>query len=246
MSKSETTRRYVLYFIGIYFVAMGLALIITSGLGTSPISTWAYVMSRNTPLTVGTYTFIINMAMVTGQILILRHHGLRKQKYNILLQIPFSFIFSAFIDTNVFLARQLFSLFQCESAWGNYGISLAFLAIGCLIQSYGVLLEVRPGVTMMSAEAFVYYICGRWEKEFGTMKVGFDVSMVSLAALFGLGFTLTPEHIADKGILQCCLDGILGSIREGTVIAALSVGRLVKLFARHAGWMDRFMMGKSC
>ena len=241
MIKTELTRRYLIYFFGIYFVAMGLALIITSGLGTSPISTWAYVMSRNTPLTVGTYTFIINMAMITGQILILRHHGLRKQKYNILLQIPFSFIFSAFIDTNVFLVRQFYSLLQTESIWTNYGISFCFLIIGCIIQSYGVLMEVRPGVTMMSAEAFVYYICGRWEKEFGNMKVGFDVSMVSLAAIFSLGFALTPEHIADKGVIQCIVDGILGSIREGTVIAALSVGRLVKLFAKHSGWLDRFM-----
>ena len=39
-------------------------------------------------------------------------------------------------------------------------------------------MEVRPQVTMMSAEAFVYYVSRRWQQEFGKVKVWFDCSLV--------------------------------------------------------------------
>lgn len=53
----------------------------------------------------------------------------------------------------------------------NYGMSIALLLTGCMIQSIGVVLELKPKVAMMSAEAFVKYASRRYNKEFGKFKV---------------------------------------------------------------------------
>ena len=55
-----------------------------------------------------------------------------------------------------------------------YLVQMSFLLVGIGIQSVGLVLEVRPQVTMMSAEAFVYYVSRRWQQEFGKVKVWFD------------------------------------------------------------------------
>jgi uncharacterized membrane protein YczE len=219
MKKKELLRRYLTYIAGLYILAMGLALIITSSLGTSPISTWAYVMSRNTPLSVGTYTFIINMVLILGQCLVLRHRGLRKQLVNIALQVPFSFVFSTFIDLNLWLVEPLGS--------AHYALCLLLLLLGCLVQSVGVVFEVKAGVTMMSAEALVYYVCYRFQREFGKVKVRFDVGMVLFALLCSLCFH--PN-----------LQGVLTAVREGTVIAALCVGQIVRFISPRMEWITRW------
>jgi hypothetical protein len=222
MKKKELLRRYIVYIVGLYILSVGLSLIINSGLGTSPISTWAYVMSRNTVLSVGTYTFIINMAMILGQCLILRHRGLRQQLVNIALQIPFSFVFSTFIDLNLWLTHPLVT----SHYWG----CLLLLVAGCLVQSVGVVMEVKAGVTMMSAEAFVYYICYRFSREFGKVKVRFDVSMVLFALLCSLLF-------------QPNLNGVLTAVREGTVVAALGVGQIVRRISPRMEFLTRWCKG---
>ena len=47
----------------------------------------------------------------------------------------------------------------------NYITSIALLLLGCLIQSIGVVLEIKPQVAMMSAEGFVNYAARRYNKE---------------------------------------------------------------------------------
>ena len=55
----EIFKRYLVFVIGLYFLAAGIVLIIRSALGTTPISSINYVLSLNSPLSLGTCTFII-------------------------------------------------------------------------------------------------------------------------------------------------------------------------------------------
>lgn len=126
----------------------------------------------------------------------------RQDTIEILLQLPFSFIFSAFIDFNMALTSNLHP--------DNYGISIALLLTGCMIQSIGVVLELKPKVAMMSAEAFVKYASRRYNKEFGKFKVCFDVTLVTLAVILSL-------------LLSQCIEGV----REGSLIAACITGYIV-------------------
>ncbi|ROS97981.1 hypothetical protein EEL40_06020 [Muribaculaceae bacterium Isolate-083 (Janvier)] len=194
--------RYAVFIIGLYFLTLGVVLIIRSSLGTSPISSFSYVLSLNTPLTLGMATFILNMLLIAGQFWFLRGIGTRRDYMEIMMQIPFSLLFSAFLDINMYLFRGM----TPES----YAGALAFLAVGCLIQAFGVVLEIKPNVVAMSGEGFVKYAARRFGKDFGRVKVMVDVGLVLLAVVTSLAMT----------------HSIIG-VREGTLVAALGVGLLV-------------------
>lgn len=50
-------KKYLVFVFGLYFLAAGIVLIIHSALGTTPISSVNYVLSLNSPLSLGTCTF---------------------------------------------------------------------------------------------------------------------------------------------------------------------------------------------
>lgn len=202
MGMKDVCKRYLVFIIGLYFLAAGIVLIIRSALGTTPISSVNYVLSLNSPLSLGTCTFLINMVLILGQFWLIRKNRTRQDIIEILLQLPFSFIFSAFIDFNMTITNSL----HPES----YGMSIALLLTGCMVQSIGVVLELKPKVAMMSAEAFVKYASRRYNKEFGKFKVYFDVTLVTFAVLLSL-------------LLSQCIEGV----REGSLIAACITGYIV-------------------
>lgn len=208
MKNNGLLTRYAIFVIGLFFLSAGVALIVRSSLGTTPISSVNYVVSINTPLTLGICTFIINMLLIAGQFLILGSRRSRRDTIEILLQIPFSFLFGAFIDLNMWLTSSLHP--------SGYMMAIGILLIGCLVQSIGVVFEIKPKVAMMSAEAFVMYASRRWQKPFGKLKVAFDISLVTSAVLLSL-------------LLSHRIEGI----REGSIIAASLTGFIVTFLARH-------------
>ena len=86
--------RYILFIVAVIVQASGIALVVKSLLGTSPISSLPYVISLASPFTLGQMTFAINMLLVLGQYLLLRRAFDNIQ----FLQIPVTLIFSWFID----------------------------------------------------------------------------------------------------------------------------------------------------
>ena len=74
----EIFKRYLVFVIGLYFLAAGIVLIIRSTLGTTPISSINYVLSLNSPLSLGTCTFIINMVLILGQFWLIRKNRTRQ------------------------------------------------------------------------------------------------------------------------------------------------------------------------
>lgn len=212
-------KRYLVFVLGLYFLAAGVVLIVRSALGTTPISSINYVMSLNTPLTLGTCTFIINMLLIVGQFWLIRGRGSRQDVMEILLQIPFSFIFSAFIDFNMVLASDIHPV--------NYAASIGLLLIGCIIQSVGVVLELKPRVAMMSAEAFVKYTSSRYNREFGRTKVCFDITLVTLAVLTSLAFTQTIEGVREGSLIAACLTGYIVSFLNHKIMTRKNLYRLV-------------------
>lgn len=220
MDKTETLRRYVIYTFGLYVFSLGIALVARSTLGATPVSSWAFTMSRHTPLSYGTYSFLIHLVMIAYQLIILYGHGLKKEYINVLLQLPFSFLFGAFLDINMFLTSSLCpqDVIQCY----------VLLAIACLIHAFGVFLQVCAKVTMMSAEAFVYYTCQRWDLKFWKTKIKFDLSMVMLA-------------IATSLVFDFSLLSVTSAVREGTAIDALFVGRIYKFYAKRITIINKFI-----
>lgn len=93
-------------------------------------------------------------------------------------------------------------------------MKLGLLLISIVIIGFGVALGVIANAILNSPEAFMKVISDITKKDFGTIKVIFDVSWVSLAIVLSLVF----------------FEGQLVGIREGTVISAVLVGIVVKFF----------------
>lgn len=212
METTEIVKRYFVYILGLYVFSFGIALVARSTMGATPVSSWAYTMSRHTTLSYGTYSFLIHLAMIMYQFIILIGYGIKKEWFNILLQIPFSFLFGLFLDLNMYLTDciQPTSVFTC----------LAVLCVACMIHALGVFLQVSANVSMMSAEAFVYYTCRRWNLQFWKTKIKFDVSMVLLTVFTSLAFSFSIQSVTT-------------AVREGTVIDALLVGRIYHFYTKH-------------
>lgn len=195
--------RYIIFLIGLFVNSLGVSLITKANLGTSPISSIPYVLSLNFPLTLGNFTIIFSLLLIFLQLLILRKNF--KPEYY--LQIPVSILFGYFIDFTMILL----AFVQPES----YPSKIIYLLIGCVILGFGVYIEVLADVVMLPGESFVRAIVQTWNREFGSTKVCFDVSMAVIAAV--LSFVLAHR-----------LDGV----REGTVIAALLVGFIARQFGK--------------
>lgn len=217
MEIREILKKYSVFITGLYFLAVGIVLIVRSALGTTPISSVNYVLSLNSPLSLGTWTFIINMFLIAGQFWIIRKYKSRQDTIEILLQLPFSFLFSAFIDLNMALTSNLHP--------SGYISSMALLLTGCIVQSIGVVLELKPKVAMMSAEAFVKYASRHYNKEFGKFKVYFDITLVSVAVLISLLFTQSVEGVREGSLIAACITGYIVSFLNQKVMTRKTLYR---------------------
>ena len=201
MTKKELSKRYLFFIIGLFISSTGISFTTKAMLGISPISGVPYVLSLGLPLTLGTFTFLYNTLFIVGQIIILGREFDKMQ----LIQFPVLILFGYFID----LTMSLLSVFHL----GSYLQQMLFLLIGCVILAFGISMQVTANVVILSGEALIKVIATKLGKEFGIVKVCFDTTMVILTCIISLSMLHRIE-----------------GIREGTVIAALLVGFIVRYF----------------
>ena len=205
MDKKEIAKRYGLLVIGLFFAALGVAFTKRGELGVSPISSVANVLSNQfTDLTLGSWLILWNCVLILGQILLLRRNFQPIQ----FLQIPLSFLFGWFTDFGMWLVSFLPVQF--------YAVRLLMVLVGIVVLGFGITLSVIANQIMNSGEAFVKAISDVTQKEFGTIKVGFDVACVVIALVLSLLF----------------FEGSIVGTREGTILSALFTGFVVKFFSR--------------
>lgn len=205
MTKTEITKRYILFIISLFFAAIGVAFTKHGELGVSPTSSVANILScKFDSLSLGTWLIIWNCMLIVGQIAILRKNFQIIQ----LLQVPLSFLFGWFTDLGMWLV----SFIPADS----YPVRFIIVIIGIIILGFGVSLSVIANVIMNSAEAFIKAVSDTVHKEFGNVKIVFDVCCVILAVILSLVF----------------FDFTIVGTREGTIIAAFLTGIVVKFFSR--------------
>lgn len=203
MSKSEIAKRYLLFIISLFFSALGVAFTKHGELGVSPISSVANVMSYKFPsLSLGTWLVIWNCILIAGQIIILR----RKFQPIQLLQVPLSFVFGWFTDFGMWLMSFI--------PVNTYFMRIMMVAAGIVILGFGISLSVIADVIMNSGEAFVKAVSDTLSKDFGNVKIAFDVSYVIISIVLSLLF----------------FEFTVVGTREGTIISALFTGIVVKFF----------------
>ena len=208
MNKKELCKRYILFIISLFVAALGVAVTKKGELGVSPISSVANVLSiKFTILSLGNWLIVWNCLMILGQIVLLRG----KFQWIQLLQIPLSFLFGYFTDFGMWMLSGI----QPQAYWFRAILVIA----GTVILGFGVSLSVMANVIMNSGEAFVKAVADTIHKEFGNVKIGFDI--------FCVLFSLILSVLFFNGMIQGC--------REGTIFAAVCTGLVVKYSCRLIG-----------
>ncbi|MBR5273342.1 MAG: YitT family protein [Clostridia bacterium] len=205
MKKKEIIKRYILFIVGLFFLAIGVALTRLASLGMAPLTSIANVLSIYfTRVTIGNWLIILNCIFIAAQILILR----KKFRLIQLMQIPLSVFFGYFTDFGVWLVSSIPN--------NTYAMKFALLIVGMIVISFGVSLTVIADVILNSGEALVKAISDTLNKNFGNVKVFVDISYVLTTCILSL------IMFGDK---------IIG-IREGTLISAVCMGLIVKFFCK--------------
>ena len=94
MKNSDKLKRYSMFIAGVIFSALGISLITKAGLGTSPITSLAFVLTFIFPHSLGEFTMLVNTVMFLIQAALLGKAFGKVQ----LLQLPAALLFSACID----------------------------------------------------------------------------------------------------------------------------------------------------
>ena len=209
MTKTSFNKAYLLrciaFIIGLFFSGLGVAITKKGELGVSPVSSIANVMSiRFDSLTIGNWLIVTNVVLIIGQILILG----KNFKLFQLLQLPLSFLFGYFTDIGVWMIKSI--------PVNAYPLRLFCAVFGTAVLALGIVIQIKANIIMNSGEAFVKAISDTYKKDFGTVKVIFDVSFVTISIILSLLF----------------FGGKIVGTREGTVIAAIINGLFIKLYLK--------------
>lgn len=211
--KTELIKRYIFLLTGLFVNGLGVSFITKAGLGTSPITSIPYTLSLGFTPTVGMFTLVFNIFLVILQVILLR----RNFQLQNLLQLPIIALFSFFID----LTMSLLGFMQPET----YAMKVVSLIVGCLILGFGVFMEMVANVAMLPGEATVRAVSDVFSTDFGKTKIAFDSSMTVIAAI--LSFIMFRH-----------LDGV----REGTIVAAILVGFIARLFKKYIGGIEKILI----
>ncbi len=211
--KTELIKRYIFLLAGLFVNGLGVSFITKAGLGTSPITSIPYTLSLGFTPTVGMFTLVFNIFLIILQVILLR----RNFQLQNLLQLPIIALFSFFID----LTMSLLGFMQPET----YAMKVVSLIVGCLILGFGVFMEMAANVAMLPGEATVRAVSDVFSTDFGKTKIAFDSSMTVIAAI--LSFIMFRH-----------LDGV----REGTIVAAILVGFIARLFKKYIGGIEKILI----
>jgi len=203
VSAEVWARRLLIYIFGLFLLSLGVAFSIKSGLGVSPVTSFPYALSLVLDLDVGLMSTIVFSFYVLLQILLLRRDFQLKN----LFQLVIASLFGYFIS----LSNTIIMPLSPE----GYLAELAFLGISLVFIAVGILFYLTANVIPMPGEGLVLSLQKVSKVAFSRVKILFDVTSVSLA-----------------GILLIFFYGNVVGLREGTVIAALGVGKLIGVFSK--------------
>ena len=199
MKKNKWIARVVAYAIGLLILAFGVAFSVNSNLGVSPANSFPYVVSLIINQKMGNCVTVIFICYILMQILILR----KDFQWINLSQILFSTLFGKFVD----FAKLVLDGF----CFPTYAGRLLMLAISIVLIAIGISMYMGAKLVNMPTEGLASAIAAKFpNKEFHQTKVMVDCVSVGTAL-----------------ILSICFLGGLQGIREGTIISAIVIGKVI-------------------
>ncbi len=202
----KLTKRIIFYILGQFILALGVSLSIKTDLGVSPVSSVPLVLGKICGIETGNMTIIVFCAYVLLQYLILR----RDFKIYSLLQVPCAVLFGKFVTlTSIFLKNVSFT---------SYPVRFFFVLISVVLIAVGIKLYLWADIVPQAADGLVQTISRKYGWKLANVKNCFDLSSVTVSVVSSFLFLKT-----------------LFGIREGTLITALLVGRVMLVIEKHFG-----------
>ena len=195
--------RVLIYCFALLLMAVGVALSVNSNLGVSPVNSLPYVVSQILNVQMGSCVTVIFCFYILLQVLLLR----REFQLIQMLQIVFSTIFGYFVD----FAKMVVGDFAIPTYFGQ----LTMLALSIVLIALGVLLYMDVQLVPMPMEGLSSTIAQKISKPFPTMKMAIDCLVVLIGVVLSFVFL-----------------GKLDGIREGTIITAVLVGKLIAILKK--------------
>ena len=197
----DIIRRYSLFLIGLLIAAMGVALSTKAGLGTSPVAALPYTVSlMSGVLTFGGWLNALSVTQIAIQVILLKGHC----KYiEIFLQTVLAFVYGYLTDFSCYLIRGL--------SFSSYLMQLICMVASCFVLALGIWVQLKGNVALLPGEAMNRAISQVTGKKYTNIKIFFDALYIILSAILCMIF----------------LGGLKG-VREGSIIAALAVGMIIK------------------
>ena len=202
----KLTKRIIFYILGQFILALGVSLSIKTDLGVSPVSSVPLVLGKICGIETGNMTIIVFCIYVLLQYLILR----KDFKIYSLLQVPCAVLFGKFVTlTSVFLKNVNFT---------SYPVRFFFVVISVILIAVGIKLYLWADIVPQAADGLVQTISRKYGWKLANVKNCFDLSSVTVSVASSFLFLKT-----------------LFGIREGTLITALLVGRVMSVIEKHFG-----------
>ena len=193
--RSRFLRRVLLYLLGNFVLAFGVAVAVKSDLGITPVNSIAFAASRIFSIDHGLMTALVYCGYVLIQLAILRKEFLPIS----FLQIAVAWLFGLFVS----LCNHILSFPAPEVYW----VRILLMVASVVIIAIGIILYLRADLLPQPAEGLMLAIQKKTRWKLHNIKIIFDFTLVALAAALSL---ITVHRII--------------GIREGTLIAMLGVG----------------------
>lgn len=205
----KTAKRLLLYVGGILILATGVNISKAAQLGISPVSAIPYTMELIWNIELGKATLIFYVLLIIIQIILLR----RNYKLIQILQILCTFLFGYFLT---YTGKDYILFWLPEASF--YATKLAYLFVSIIVIGIGISLYQIANYLSLPSEGLINAIVkmSNGRLKFSNVKVCCDSGMVLVSALLSLIFL-----------------GELKSVREGTLIAALLIGKVVGFMFKH-------------
>lgn len=198
-------KRIVIYCLGFFLIAIGISISAKSSLGVSPVNSVPYTVSLLSEIEQGVCTTGFFIILILVQFLI----SPKDFSPFSFLQIICSFVFGWFVT----LANICTSFISTPE---SYILKMLYIIISLFFVAAGVFLYVNSDFLPLPSEGVMLTFSKRTKVPFHICKISFDCSVVVIAAAISLIAT-----------------GSLHGVREGTIIAAVFVGIIIKPIAKH-------------
>mgnify|MGYP007069915921 CR=1 FL=1 len=199
----DITKRYILFLIGLFIASMGVAFSTKAGLGTSPVASVPYSVSLVSSIfSFGGWLNLLSVIQIAVQVMVLKG----KCNYvEIFIQTVLAFIYGYLTNFSCYLIRNLSA--------DTYIIQFAYMLAGCFILAFGIWIQLKGNVAMLPGEAMNRAISKVLGRRYENIKIFFDVLYIALSAVICL-----------------VIIGKLEGVREGSIIAAILVGNVIKFY----------------